>query len=191
MFNRHFHNRRHVLMQQDNRGGGRGFDGFDKMFASAQGRNRFFKKGNLQLSILSLLEEEPKHGYQVIKDLEARFKGFYSPSPGSVYPILQMLEDREFVSVSKEGTKKVYTVTAKGSEFLKEHSQHNEFTKRMEAFKNMDMEKMNDLRNQIQDLFKEFMVTGQSALKDENKYDQFQQLIKDTKAQLLNMREEK
>ena len=65
-----------------------------------------FKKGNLQYSILRLLLTEPKHGYQIIKDLEAQFKGFYSPSPGSVYPILQMLEDRGFVSVSKEGKKK-------------------------------------------------------------------------------------
>ena len=55
-----------------------------------------FQKGNLQFVILKMLEEESRHGYQIIKDLEERFKGFYSPSPGSVYPILQMLEDRDF-----------------------------------------------------------------------------------------------
>lgn len=48
-----------------------------------------------------MLQQESKHGYQIIKDLEEQFKGFYSPSPGSVYPILQMLEDREFVSISE------------------------------------------------------------------------------------------
>ena len=61
-----------------------------------------FQKG-LQFVILKMLKEESRHGYQIIKDLEERFKGFYAPSPGSVYPILQMLEDREFVSISKDG----------------------------------------------------------------------------------------
>ena len=65
-----------------------------------------FQKGNLQFVILKMLKEESRHGYQIIKDLEERFKGFYAPSPGSVYPILQMLEDREFVSISKDGKRK-------------------------------------------------------------------------------------
>src|SRR5699024_10517345 len=90
-----------------------GFDGFEKMFAAARGNERFFKKGNLQFIILNLLLEEPKHGYQIIKDLEAKFKGFYSASPGSVYPISQMLEDREFVSISKDGKKKTYGTNPK------------------------------------------------------------------------------
>lgn len=191
MYNRRFYNKRYAMMQQEDRGGGHEFDGFERMFSAVHGRDRFFKKGNLQLNILKLLEEEPKHGYQVIKDLEARFKGFYSPSPGSVYPILQMLEDRGFVLVSKEGNKKIYTVTYEGSQFLKENSQNNEFTKRMEEFKNMDMEKMNELRSQLQDLFKLFMLTGQSALQDEKKYEQFQRLIKETTKDLSQLKEEK
>lgn len=65
-------------------------------------------KGNLQFIILQMLEEESRHGYQIIKDLEERFKGFYSPSPCSIYPILQMLEDRDFVSISKEGNKNLH-----------------------------------------------------------------------------------
>ncbi|SUM35277.1 transcriptional regulator, PadR family [Staphylococcus gallinarum] len=67
------------------------------------------------------MQQESKHGYQIIKDLEEQFKGFYSPSPGSVYPILQMLEDREFVSISKDGKKKVYTITEEGQTFLNEN----------------------------------------------------------------------
>ena len=64
-----------------------------------------------------MLKEEPKHGYQVIKDLEERFKGFYAPSPGSVYPILQMLEDRDFVSISKDGNKKFIQLQMKAKHF--------------------------------------------------------------------------
>lgn len=178
-------------MQQEGRDGGRDFGRFGRMFADANGRDRFFKKGNLQFSILKLLEEAPKHGYQIIKDLEARFKGFYSPSPGSVYPILQMLEDRGFVSVTKEGNKKIYTVTKEGLQFLEENGNNDEFTKRMEQFKNMDMDKMQESRNELQALFKSFMLASQSAMQDEKKYEQFQQLIKDTKEKLLKFNDVK
>ncbi len=188
MFNRSFHNRRHIMMQHGEAGFGQGFE---KMFAAARGRDRFFKKGNLQYSILRLLLTEPKHGYQIIKDLEAQFKGFYSPSPGSVYPILQMLEDRGFVSVSKEGKKKIYTVTKEGKAFLEDNIDNDEFTKRMEQFKNMDIDKMKKSRDELQVLFQSFMLAGQSAMKNEEKYEQFQQLIKETETKLMNFIEEK
>lgn len=101
-----------------NGGPGRGpgqFGGFRKM----NGKDRFFKKGNLQYVILQMLQEEPRHGYQIIKDLEGRFNGFYAPSPGSVYPILQMLEDRDFVSIQKEGNKKYILLLMKVLNFQK------------------------------------------------------------------------
>lgn len=108
----------------------------------------FFKKGNLQFVILKMLKEESKHGYQIIKDLEAQFKGFYSPSPGSVYPILQMLEDRDFVSISQDGKKKIYTITEEGNAFLNENM-NNEMLQRLEHFKNMDFEAMKEARTQL------------------------------------------
>ncbi|HJF21201.1 PadR family transcriptional regulator [Mammaliicoccus lentus] len=161
------------------------------MFAAARGNERFFKKGNLQFIILNLLLEEPKHGYQIIKDLEAKFKGFYSASPGSVYPILQMLEDREFVSISKDGKKKVYTITDEGKQFLEENGNNDEFTKRMEQFQSMDMGKMKESRSELQELFKSFMLAGKISMQDDKKYEQFQQLIKETKEKLQQFREEK
>lgn len=178
------------MMQPEVGGFGNGFGDFEKMFASARGTDRFFKKGNLQFTILKLLLEEPKHGYQIIKDLEAQFKGFYSPSPGSVYPILQMLEDRGFVSISKDGKRKIYTVTNEGMQFLEENDSNDEFTKRMEQFKNMDMDKMKEARGELQELFKSFMLAGQNAMQDDKEYEQFQQLIKDTKEKLLLFKEE-
>lgn len=178
------------MMQHEVGGFGNGFGDFEKMFASARGTDRFFKKGNLQFTILKLLLEEPKHGYQIIKDLEAQFKGFYSPSPGSVYPILQMLEDRGFVSISKDGKRKIYTVTNEGMQFLEENDSNDEFTKRMEQFKNMDMDKMKETRGELQELFKSFMLAGQNAMQDDKEYEQFQQLIKDTKEKLLLFKEE-
>lgn len=109
MFRRHFHN-----TKRKREGFEFGFGRGQERFGGPQGRERFFKKGNLQFVILKMLKDESKHGYQIIKDLEAQFKGFYSPSPGSVYPILQMLEDRDFVSIAQDGKKKIYTITEEG-----------------------------------------------------------------------------
>ncbi|MCY6991486.1 PadR family transcriptional regulator [Staphylococcus argensis] len=149
-----------------------------------RGRDRFFKKGNLQYVILKMLGDEPKHGYQIIKELEEQFKGFYSPSPGSVYPILQMLEDREFVSTARDGKKKVYKITDEGREFLKDNPEQHEFEERMKAFKNMDFEAMQEMRQQLQGLFKQFMMTGKEALQDDEKKADFEQLIKETQEKL-------
>ena len=84
-------------------------------------RGRVFEKGDLKYVILDLLKDEPSHGYELIRALEERFRGFYSPSPGSVYPTLQLLEDLGYVTVVQRDGKKVYTITEQGREFLEEH----------------------------------------------------------------------
>jgi DNA-binding PadR family transcriptional regulator len=85
------------------------------------GRGRVFEKGDLKYVILDLLEEKPSHGYEVIRALEERFRGFYSPSPGSVYPTLQLLEDLGYVSSTQQNGKKVYQITDEGRKFLEEN----------------------------------------------------------------------
>ena len=81
---------------------------------------RFFNKGELALAVLSLLEDGPKHGYEIMKELEDRSHGLYRPSAGSVYPILQQLLDQELASASEEdGGKKVYELTKAGKEHVK------------------------------------------------------------------------
>ena len=82
-----------------------------------------FEQGDLKLVILRLLEEKPRHGYEIIKELEGRFGGAYSPSPGTVYPTLTMLEDMGFARVvPEEGGKKIYEITDEGRAHLAEHS---------------------------------------------------------------------
>ncbi|BGE81448.1 PadR family transcriptional regulator [Staphylococcus petrasii] len=187
MFRRHMQNMRQGMQRFEQFDGGkgpRGFEGFGGFGGRRGGRDRFFKKGNLQFVILKMLEEESRHGYQIIKDLEERFKGFYSPSPGSVYPILQMLEDREFVSISKEGNKKIYTITDEGKQFLKENVDQDEFTQRLEKFKNVDFEQMKASREQLQEVFHGFMKASQSALQDEEKKKELDALIEETKEKL-------
>jgi DNA-binding PadR family transcriptional regulator len=84
-------------------------------------RHRMFERGGMKYALLRLLQERPKHGYEMIKELEERFGGFYAPSPGSVYPTLQMLEDQGYVTSSIQEGKKIYTITDAGRAFLAEH----------------------------------------------------------------------
>jgi DNA-binding PadR family transcriptional regulator len=84
---------------------------------------RFFEQGDLKYVILRLLEEKPRHGYDIIKELEGRFGGSYAPSPGTVYPTLTMLEDLGFARiVPEDGGKKIYEITDEGRKHLAEHS---------------------------------------------------------------------
>ena len=87
---------------------------------------RFFGRGDLKYGLLALLEERPKHGYEMIKELEERAGGFYTPSAGAVYPTLQLMEDRGWVTSREVEGKKVYTITDAGREALKENRQQQE-----------------------------------------------------------------
>jgi DNA-binding PadR family transcriptional regulator len=109
-----------------------GFDDFVGAFwwggPGARGRRRgpgrMFEQGDLKYVILRLLEEKPRHGYEIIKELEDRFGGAYSPSPGTVYPTLTMLEDLGYARATvEEGGKKIYAITDEGRAYLAEHSE--------------------------------------------------------------------
>src|SRR4029077_10037509 len=82
---------------------------------------RKLASGELQLVLLALLGERPSHGYELIKALEERSGGFYSPSPGMIYPALTWLEEVGYASVAAEGTKKLYSITDTGREYLKDN----------------------------------------------------------------------
>jgi DNA-binding PadR family transcriptional regulator len=90
-------------------------------FGRGQWRGRFFEKGDLKYVLLDLLAAEPAHGYELIRRLEGRFGGSYSPSPGTVYPTLQLLEDLGYVTVEQRDGKKVYSITEAGRGFLTEN----------------------------------------------------------------------
>ncbi|HEX6315471.1 MAG TPA: PadR family transcriptional regulator [Gemmatimonadaceae bacterium] len=85
-------------------------------------RGRVFEQGDLKYVILRLLAEKPRHGYEIIKELEERFGGAYAPSAGTVYPTLALLEDLGYASVTpEEGGKKVYSITPEGQKYLDEN----------------------------------------------------------------------
>jgi DNA-binding PadR family transcriptional regulator len=133
MFHRHFHER-----QGERRGhehghgcddrrfarGGRGWEGSgfgrgERHHGRGGGLGRFFAHGDLKLVILQLIAEKPRHGYEIIKAIEERVGGAYSPSPGVIYPSLTLLEELGYVTVSAgDGGKKLHAITGQGEAFL-------------------------------------------------------------------------
>ena len=84
---------------------------------------RMFDPGALRLVVLGLIAEEPRHGYDIIKALEARFQGAYSPSPGAIYPMLQMLEEADLVVARADGNKRLYSITEQGRAYLQDNAE--------------------------------------------------------------------
>ncbi|WP_030175167.1 PadR family transcriptional regulator [Spirillospora albida] len=80
------------------------------------GRGRRTRRGNVRAALLALLAERPMHGYEMIQELDGRTGGVWRPSPGSVYPTLQLLEDEGLVSSREEGGKRLFSLTATGGE---------------------------------------------------------------------------
>jgi DNA-binding PadR family transcriptional regulator len=72
--------------------------------------------------ILSVLEAGPKHGYEIIREIEQRAQGAYAPSPGTIYPTLQMLEDMGYVRSEVKEERRVYELTDAGRAYLKENA---------------------------------------------------------------------
>lgn len=102
---------------------------------------RMIRDGDLRLMALALIEETPRHGYDIIKALEERSSGFYSPSPGVIYPTLTFLDEAGFAISNAEGNKKVYTITDTGKAHLDENRDHVEAIFRQMEFFGQKMEK--------------------------------------------------
>ncbi|UYN98868.1 MAG: PadR family transcriptional regulator [Devosia sp.] len=82
---------------------------------------RMLASGDLRLVALYLIEQQPRHGYDLIKAVEERSNGVYSPSPGIVYPALTYLEEAGYVTSAADGNKKLYTITDDGKAHLEEN----------------------------------------------------------------------
>lgn len=82
---------------------------------------KMLASGDLQLLILLLLSEKSRHGYEIIKAVEEHSSGVYTPSPGMVYPALTYLEEMGYAAAAADGTKKLFSITADGTEHLSKH----------------------------------------------------------------------
>jgi DNA-binding PadR family transcriptional regulator len=102
--------------------------------------------------ILKLLAEQPSYGYQLIKTMEDRLAGGYTPSAGVIYPTLTMLEEEGLASAATENNKKVYSVTADGQQYLAQHAQ-----RLAELFERLDEAGAEFRRGRSPEIMKAFM----------------------------------
>src|ERR1700737_4594721 len=111
-------------------GGGRGWRGHFGPGHGGGGRHgggnmmragRMLAQGDLRLIALALIAEQPRHGYDIIKQLEEKTSGWYSPSPGIVYPTLTYLEEVGHLTSQADGAKKLYTITDEGRAYLEDN----------------------------------------------------------------------
>ena len=120
----HGHHERHAGPFGSRHGGSGFFGDWSEMRGGGgrRGGGRMFGHGDLKLLLLALIEQQPRHGYELIRTIEEMFHGQYTPSPGAIYPILAMLEDMGYAQVeSAAGNRKLYAITAEGRAFLDEN----------------------------------------------------------------------
>ncbi|MDD4923753.1 MAG: PadR family transcriptional regulator [Dehalococcoidales bacterium] len=148
----------------------------DRFFRGSR-RESSFQKGNLKYVILDLIKDKPRHGYDIIRELEEQSHGFYKPSPGVIYPTLQMLEEMGYAKSSEQEGKKIYNITEEGLKFLCDRSNIADGVRtRMKHrwnFKNAG--KMAMIMKEIRDLEKSI---GQSIDRlDEDKMERIRQIL--------------
>lgn len=133
---------------------GRGFGGRRHEHRHGGGRERMFDAGDVRLVILKLLSEQPSYGYQLIKTMEERLAGGYTPSPGVIYPTLTMLEEEGLATAAVESGKKVYSVTPEGLQFLEENKRRVEalFERLAEAGKGFQRGRSPEIMKAFQNL---------------------------------------
>src|ERR1700722_7995085 len=99
--------------------GGEGFGGFG-FGPGPRGRGRKARRGDIRTAALLLLAEEPRNGYQIMQEVEERSDGVWRPSPGSVYPALQQLEDEGLIRSQESEGRKLYRLTDPGEAYLRD-----------------------------------------------------------------------
>jgi DNA-binding PadR family transcriptional regulator len=136
-----------------------------------------FQRGDLKYVILDLLKDKPRHGYDIIRELEEQSYGFYKPSPGVIYPTLQMLEEMGYASSTEQEGKKIYSITEEGLKFLAKQSDIADGVRRQMkhkwSFKNigrmaMIMKEYHELEELLDSSFRKL---------DANKAEQIRQIL--------------
>lgn len=121
-----FSEKRNFMMAAGRRRGGFGQFGFDDEHEHGFGRGRrrrarLLRGDDLKLALLLLLSEEPRHGYDLIKAIEDKSNGAYSPSPGVIYPALSYLDEADHIESRPAADKKVYQTTEAGELYLSQN----------------------------------------------------------------------
>jgi DNA-binding PadR family transcriptional regulator len=157
------------------------------------GGSRFFGRGDVKFALLELLRERPMHGYEMMKALEEQSGGFYSPSPGSIYPTLQMLEDRGFVTVKESDSKKVYSITDAGRALLDERQgDENEFwgppwMRMHEMGRRGNAPEIQALRSETSEVMRLFAIASRKSFLDPQQLARLRKVLERTRKDLSDM----
>ncbi|MDF2671706.1 MAG: PadR family transcriptional regulator, partial [Paenibacillus sp.] len=152
---------------------------------------RHFGRGRVKLALLELLREQPMHGYQMIKSLEEKSGGLYAPSPGVIYPTLQMLEDRGLVLLEQEAGRKAYKITEEGRHYLQRKSecrQEGNFLERWsEEFNKEDYGVRFDMRQKASQLNKLVRLAAKTAVQSPQHAEQISTLFDNIRSDLQQL----
>jgi DNA-binding PadR family transcriptional regulator len=157
---------------------------------------QMFDRGDLKYVLLDLLKDKPAHGYELIRALEERFGGFYSPSPGAVYPTLQMLEDMGYVNADQQEGRKVYTITDSGRSYLNERQpQVEEMFRRVrerwgEEWGPQAHRMMHDLRADLGDFTRSFTEEARRRWPNPDQQRRIREVIARAKAEVRTILDE-
>ncbi len=110
------------------------------------------RRGDIKFILLALLAERPMHGYELIKELEARGGGFRRLSAGSVYPALQMMEEGGYLTSEQIDGKRVYTITESGRQFLSDRNQQPHAKNPRDSFTENKPSELIELRRTLTEL---------------------------------------
>jgi len=172
---------------------GRGPFGPGGPFAPGGEGGRFFGRGDIKFVLLELLQERPMHGYEMIKALEEKTGGFYTPSPGSIYPTLQMLEDSGMVTSAEVEGKKVYTITDAGRAALAERQSTQESFGERPWMRwhghgsHAPKAEMQALRGEVAETARLLAIAGRMSLQDPEKFTRLRSIIERTRSELNSL----
>ncbi len=153
---------------------------------------RFFGRGDVKYAVLELLQERPMHGYEVMRALEERSGGFYAPSAGTIYPTLQMLEDRGWISSSEVDGKKVYSITEDGKAALADRQKaESEFAPPWERFREQarrwNAPELQALRSEAMEVARLFTIAGRMSFDNPERTAHLRSIIERTRKDLSEM----
>ena len=151
-------------------------------FMSRMGRGPRADRGDVRYLILDVLVEKSRHGYEIMQAIETKTRGLYRPSPGVIYPTLQMLEELGHVKSQTEGAKKIYSITEEGKKDLENHTEdiedaYDRFDGDMHFFSEWQKE-MKYLFEQVKDVIRHFRKAAKRNLWTREKMDRINEIVK-------------
>jgi DNA-binding PadR family transcriptional regulator len=135
-----------------------GFDRFGARGRRKQRKRKGFRLGDVRAAVLVLLAEQPMHGYQLIQEIAEHSGGVWQPSPGSIYPVLQQLEDEGLVLIEQTEGRKVANLTDAGRAYVEENRAEFE-----EVWKALSNEKVDESMQEMRNLFVDLKKIGTAA----------------------------